>query len=607
MPESNRIEASLCKPALQSAIAAPRLLIIDPNITGLKGHFLELAIVIADSAKKQGYRCEIATSRCLCEEKFQSNGHTIRPVLSCPKIRRWSLGPHGYSRVSRDLDGRPVGGNAMQRVVQRLIDLLHGQSPQSVVDITKMELLTLVEDFKPHGYDHVLFSTSDDFVVLVAASAFSNCLALEPFRVSFLWHAPVVAGRIIENKRLSAREVETSAQLNLCIRALEKYGPRFLATTEELKLQYESRLCLFDWTAVDYPIRASCSAQVEAERTASGNEEAGLNYRSHRGKAEAIDRRPVQLICGGALRSEKGVKLLKGVTRFLWDQFLASGKVQLGLQVDAATAEKLSRMAARLGHDSLSLPPFNFSKQSLEADEYLDRIRSADIGMFLYDSRRYYTRCSGVLIEMLCCGKPVLVPAGCWLSRQIAIENFRYIEVVDRQTAGKGHSILNNSQLATVRSRGTCLKINGFDSGVTLSMRFKNASDHSYVAIESSSHDAAGDRLSCLHILEILGNQSRIILRPLPGSVDQSNLSLCIWSPYKEPGLVIEDISYKSLLGQTLASDSIGRSFARMRDLPAFLSEMIFNYDSYKTNTSVFKQSFSAKHSGDAFATKLLQ
>ncbi len=48
----------------------------------------------------------------------------------------------------------------------------------------------------------------------------------------------------------------------------------------------------------------------------------------------------------------------------------------------------------------------------------------------LYDPTRYYARCSGVLLEMLCAGVPVLVPAGGWLADQIEDTNQRYLDEV---------------------------------------------------------------------------------------------------------------------------------------------------------------------------------
>jgi hypothetical protein len=37
-----------------------------------------------------------------------------------------------------------------------------------------------------------------------------------------------------------------------------------------------------------------------------------------------------------------------------------------------------------------------------------------------YDARHYFSRCSGVLIEALGAGIPVIAPANCWMGAQIA-------------------------------------------------------------------------------------------------------------------------------------------------------------------------------------------
>ena len=56
----------------------------------------------------------------------------------------------------------------------------------------------------------------------------------------------------------------------------------------------------------------------------------------------------------------------------------------------------------------------------LSTDAYLDLVRSSHIGLMLYDAEQYYVRCSGVMVEMLKAGVPVIVPAGCWMADQIS-------------------------------------------------------------------------------------------------------------------------------------------------------------------------------------------
>ena len=56
---------------------------------------------------------------------------------------------------------------------------------------------------------------------------------------------------------------------------------------------------------------------------------------------------------------------------------------------------------------------------NLDAESYNCFLDSADVGLFLYNPQRYVARCSGVLLEMLIRGVPVIVPKGCWLSEQL--------------------------------------------------------------------------------------------------------------------------------------------------------------------------------------------
>jgi glycosyltransferase involved in cell wall biosynthesis len=63
--------------------------------------------------------------------------------------------------------------------------------------------------------------------------------------------------------------------------------------------------------------------------------------------------------------------------------------------------------------------PLQILTSDLSTDDYHDWLDTADLGLFLYEPSRYKTRCSGVLLEMLGRGVPVIVPDGCWLADQV--------------------------------------------------------------------------------------------------------------------------------------------------------------------------------------------
>lgn len=590
---------------------ASRLLIVDPNIQGLKGHFLELAMVVSGAASRSGYEPYLATSVQFSADKSQIESVQTFPVFSCDKIRKWSIGPHGYSRLKRNLSAEPIGGDLPTKLIQRIIDRLHGKSPQNVLQETKCELVSLLKKFKPVPNDHILFSTADDFVLLIAGAAFSELPLLRECAISFLWHSPVTTGRACESIASGKRDQQTKEQLNDCLSALKNHRISFFATTDELRFQYESKVLAQRWIAVDYPIRSlfrpvsnEMGANPDTPCNAAGEVDSIADRR-------ALSSRPLRVICGGGQRSEKGSSLLGSLVGSLWDNFLVTGRIQLGLQLDPEAAKKLiARLPKSPSQSQAGSNPLDISSASLDAESYLSWIRSADIGLFLYDSRRYYTRCSGVLIEMLACGKPVIVPAGCWLSRQISTENNNYLMRIESQSSGRVDARPLSVPLALDQTEAYDLTVNGDFSTQVLTFKVENANDHSYIAIESTTQTLSGVSLTRCHILELIDGECRLLLQSNRKSQEEIGTKrLRVWSPYGERRLKLASVTVKEVLvsGATIAPSSIGITFARIVDLPACIDELVTHYQSYETAVAAFQPQWVKRHSGEQFVSKLFQ
>ena len=195
----------------------------------------------------------------------------------------------------------------------------------------------------------------------------------------------------------------------------------FYTTTRQLSAQYE-RLGVGTFQPLPYPVKALLS--VRAER-----------------RSEDRINRPLRLTCGGCIRPEKGYEWLSSAIAELWSDYFATGRLQLLIQTDAENlplslpARQRPRFVDRVAQVETVDAPIVCVRGPLPADEYAHLIQCADIGLFLYDSQRYYTRCSGVLLEMLSAGVPVIVPAGCWLSAQIAEEIYAHLDGVIAATS----------------------------------------------------------------------------------------------------------------------------------------------------------------------------
>ncbi|MCA9261194.1 MAG: hypothetical protein KDA61_18390, partial [Planctomycetales bacterium] len=101
------------------------------------------------------------------------------------------------------------------------------------------------------------------------------------------------------------------------------------------------------------------------------------------------------------------------------DQLPHAASLQVNLQTHTPPRWARHRSSAQVSVECMPHP--------LPTSDYIDLVRHSDVGLFLYDRRRYFARCSGVLVEMLSSGVPVIVPAGSWLAAQIAAENQRWL------------------------------------------------------------------------------------------------------------------------------------------------------------------------------------
>ena len=587
----------------------PRILIVDPNIEGLKGHFLELALVIADAARNRGYSPWLVTSRGLPDDPSLTSGLTVLPTFSCEKIRRWSLGPHGYSRVCRDFDGKPIGGTPIMRAWQHCIDLLHGMTASRVMQHTVNELSGALASFRPQSQDQILFTTADDFVLLIATAALRTLKNVPPLNLAFLWHNPVRPGRACELWSKGTRQRETARQTDYCLSSLQGHRVKLLATTTELCSQYDLYIKAGIWRSIDYPIRDAFGpeAVVSTNRHHFNVPSKGV---SPLGAAQAgASSQSLRAVCGGALRSEKGARSLSRAVRVLWNDFLSPGKLRLGLQMEINhVARLIPKKASPMTRPSDVAFPFDLAPSSLAIDAYLEWIRSADIGLFLYDSRRYYGRCSGVLIEMLACGKPVIVPAGCWLSRQIAKPNDEYLKNLGQTLPGGETPLAMTGTLLPKKPSALCEGVIDDHCEASLFTVFVGgATDQSYVAIEEAYCERNGDWQTHWHILELQNQCCRLLIRHhSPDGENRAPTRLRMWSPYGERGLKLLAVNRKRIECDARPAAAIGVTFARIDDLTSCFQELQNHYESFCEAVLKHHKLWKAKHSGSSFLRHLI-
>lgn len=195
---------------------------------------------------------------------------------------------------------------------------------------------------------------------------------------------------------------------------------------------------------------------------------------------------PLKVVCGGYGRDEKGWRQLDRVLADVWGELFESGQCQLQVQATLEGVEKSvkkpkkfrvervdvspyadvsrvvmeqlqaafrsdSRATAAAAERSSRNQPLRCVPYPLSTPDYVEFLRGADIGLFLYDPVRYYSRYSAVLAEMLCVGVPVIVPAASWLAEQISGPNEKYLaELFESAAATAGDLVQREPRRAEV-------------------------------------------------------------------------------------------------------------------------------------------------------------
>jgi hypothetical protein len=171
------------------------------------------------------------------------------------------------------------------------------------------------------------------------------------------------------------------------------------------------------------------------ELTAQYNRLGGYRFRTvpiphtHSAVEEQAEQGCLRAVYLGDARSEKGYHLIPGMIQDLWQDFVVPGKVRFILQSNYnVSGGEPAAVVARNQMESLPADRVRLLKEPLASDEYRELLLLGHINLLFYDRRNYYARSSGVLVEALSVGMPVVVPAGTWLSRQFLKETYSHQE-----------------------------------------------------------------------------------------------------------------------------------------------------------------------------------
>lgn len=120
-------------------------------------------------------------------------------------------------------------------------------------------------------------------------------------------------------------------------------------------------------------------------------------------------------VCLGDARDEKGILEILDAIRILHDRGQSDG-LRFILQCNDANPDIQAAIDA---FRALNISGCDLLPDKLESDDYYRLLQAADIVLLPYWRSIYFARTSGVFMEALSVGKPVIATAGTWMSDQL--------------------------------------------------------------------------------------------------------------------------------------------------------------------------------------------
>jgi glycosyltransferase involved in cell wall biosynthesis len=380
---------------------SPRLILLDDNIRDRGGHYFELAYLLLCGAEELGFRGVLVTHRDFDSPSIEDKDWSVHRIFSTRRLVRWSMGVDGESRQQRDLDGQPVGGSAIQNLKCRITDAINTppRRPTHMLRQWSDDFCDMIRQTKPTPNDQLLVNTGDDFALLSLAHAMQR-VTLPPLRIDVLFHFALVDR---EQRDRMNRLRQVGRQIRSALESLKPHQVHLHATTDSLAEQLRESASGCPIRAIPYPTR-------RCRITKGSNSE------------------PLTAIIAGMPRAEKGKDAIAELLKRLGPSVLRSGRFRISMQLPA---DRWRRLVPRSLHDQCA-PSDDLTSDGcsralqiitshLSTESYHQWLDTADVGLFLYEPARYEARCSGILLELMARGIPVIVPDQCWLSRQLEL------------------------------------------------------------------------------------------------------------------------------------------------------------------------------------------
>ncbi|CAG0940255.1 hypothetical protein GPROT2_00872 [Gammaproteobacteria bacterium] len=563
----------------------PRLFIIDHSLISPGGHHYEYDLHVAAAAAGAGWEPVLATNR-----RFAPHGASLAPWRVIAVFRNDTYNRFTVTSGATSLPQNPYRRGAWQRMPVggrgpaawwRRAALLLKQRRRLGRFVRGCEALFAAVAVQPG--DVVFVPTLSEFD-LVAVLRF---LAGRPPAAACRWHLQFHLNYLGGAEPAQDRQAERVAAMRAHFAALLAPAGQlrlaFHATTAQVAAQY-NRMGLAPFTVLDYPVS---TAFRPLDRT--------------------VPSARLRMLSAGGARAEKGTPRLGEVLKEGWDEFFASGRVELLVQVERDA--ELPVLPGPAAPGIVSRLPF-----PLSAADYCAMIRAADIGLFLYDPARYQGRASGVLIEMLCSGVPVIVPAGCWLADEIAEANFRHLDVLRARASPLGTACAGDwqplppaaDQAPPALGCDGAIPTGARELLLSLSLGSPAGPGH-YFALACEQLDGQGQVLA--RQVDVMtarqGDKPLRLLVHIEAGARGLRLRLAHANEPLTVRIEASELCFLDPGPQGLPLGAVGLAAAAVAEIPRLLRDLVARHEHYRAQARQFARAYGELHSPDTVVARL--
>jgi hypothetical protein len=565
----------------------PQFVLIDHSLQNLGGHHYPYAFSVLQAAQRAGWQPVLATHRSFRDQAALPADWQILPTFRYPSYSRYSFNTQSPASAG---SVRSWWSGARAWLAAR------GRARQSAAFAAGCGALLAKIALNEH--DLLFIGTCSELDLQGLSALLQRDAGARRLNWHLQFHFGVFRGREPDYAAQHAAAAQMRSVLAAALRPLAGCRLHCYCTTRQLTAQY-LRLGVGDFTTLPYPVHELFSAA----------------------RAGARHNACARIACLGHSRREKGYGQLTGLLRELWPQWLGTGRAQLLLQTHHRRQRRSLRRAARqLGAGSAAAGgALQFADFPLALEQYAQLLRSADIGLMLYDSETYYARCSGVLLEMLAAGVPVLVPAGCWLAEQLNEPNQLYLEALAARPESLQATTLSlhssdeaagpNAGVATFSAQAGAIDctLDPATSALLLEFRWLSPEEPgSYLRLELEQRAASTARASGSRAVvgqRTGGKLVRAMLRVPPGS---TRVRINCRNAWATGALRIAGLRCLAWRGPPPPLGAVGLTYADAEQVGELLDELLSSLPHYRATAARHALECAPLHSADRVIAALV-